>query len=75
MNVKELKEQLADLPDDMEVLFRRIAPITGNVEYAGRAVRSEYGFFGKAIPCVIIEPMSDDDNTANARLDRQEEAR
>lgn len=61
MNVKDLKAQIAELPDEMEVLFRRIAPITGNVEYAGRAVRSEYGFFGKSIPCVIIESMSDED--------------
>lgn len=59
MNVKELRQAISDLPEDMEVMFRRIAPFCGNVESAGSAKVSTYGFFGESIPCVIIEPITD----------------
>ena len=60
MTVRELKDCLADKPDDSEVFFRRISPTCGNIESAGAVVQSVYGFFGAAIPCVIIEPYPDE---------------
>lgn len=59
MLIKEFKKQIADLPDDLEVYFRRVAPICGNLEIAGVAKLSEVSFFGKAYPCLIIEPTDD----------------
>ena len=56
LKVKDLKKQIEDLPDDMEVFIRCHVNPCGNIENAGIASKSEYGFFGKAIPCVIIEP-------------------
>jgi hypothetical protein len=57
MTIKILKEQINDLPDDMEVFIRCHVNPCGNIENAGVADKSTYGFFGKEIPCVIIEPM------------------
>lgn len=59
MTVKELKDHLADKPDDSEIFFRRIPPICGNIESAGAVVQSTYSLFGVVTPCVIIEPYSD----------------
>lgn len=62
LTVKKLKEQIESMPDDMPVFFRRIAPLCGNIELAGIAKLDEYAFFGMVEPCVIIEPLSDDDD-------------
>lgn len=61
LTVKELKKQIANLPDDMEVYFRRVAPLCGNVEAAYSAELSEVAFFGKSYPCLILEPCKSDD--------------
>lgn len=61
MNVGELRQVIVDVPDDVEVVFRRVAPVCGNVEVAGRAEMSTYGFFGTSVPCLILEPEEDDD--------------
>lgn len=61
LTVKQLKEQLERMPDDTPVFFRRIAPFCGNIESAGIAKLDEYSSFGIVEPCVIIEPISDDE--------------
>lgn len=61
MKVKDLKEQIAGLPDDMEVFIRAKANPCGNIIEAGSADKSAYGFFGESIDCVIIEPEKDHD--------------
>ena len=61
MNVKDLKEQVANLPDDMEVFIRAKTNPCGNIIEAGSASKNTYGFFGKSIDCVIIEPEKDDE--------------
>lgn len=61
MKVKDLKEQIARLPDDMEVFIRAKVNPCGNIISAGSADKSTYGFFGKSIDCVIIEPEKDED--------------
>lgn len=56
LTVKKLKHQIENMPDDMPVFFRRVAPICGNIEEANAAILSEYSFFGHVSPCIIIEP-------------------
>lgn len=59
LTVGDLKKALANIPDEHPVYFRRVALICGNIEEAGSVVLSEYGFFGRLFPCVIVEPMQD----------------
>jgi hypothetical protein len=61
MKIKELKEQLKNIPDDTEVFIRCAVNPCGNIIEAGSADKSTYGFFGKDIDCIIIEPMSTED--------------
>ena len=61
MKVKDLKEQIAELQDDMEVFIRAKVNQCGNIIEAGCADKSTYGFFGESIDCVIIEPEKDED--------------
>lgn len=60
LTVGELKKQLEQFPDDLEVFFRRVAPVCGNIESAYNVSKDTYAFFGQTIPCVIIEPSKDD---------------
>jgi len=57
MKVKDLKKQIEDLPDDMEVYIRCAVNPCGNIIEALEAKKDTYGFFGEDIPCIIIEPM------------------
>lgn len=61
MSVKDLRSAIKDLPDDLPVYFRRIAPFIGNIEEAGSANLDKFASFGSEYPCLIIEPMKDDD--------------
>jgi hypothetical protein len=61
MNVKELKEQIKEIPDDIEIYIRCCHNPCGNIIEAGKADKSTYGFFGHNMPCIIIEPDIDDD--------------
>lgn len=56
MNVDELRQQLEGVDGDTEVFLRCVPNPCGNITEAGRADLSRYGFFGKSLPCVIIEP-------------------
>ena len=56
MNVGDLKKQIGDLPDDLEVFIRAKVNPCGNIIEARKANKDTYGFFGKSIDCVIIEP-------------------
>ena len=66
LKVKALKEMLKNVPDDTEVFIRCCTNPCGNIVEAGIADKSDYGFFGKAIPCIIIEP-SDSNYASNHR--------
>lgn len=57
MNIGELKEQIKDLPDNVEVFIRAKVNPCGNIIEADRAEKSTYGFFGESVDCVIIEPI------------------
>jgi len=56
MRIKDLKKQIEGLEDDLEVFIRAATNQCGNIIEAGEAVESTYGFFGKSIGCLIIEP-------------------
>ena len=56
MKIIDLKKQIEDLQDDMEVFIRCHVNPCGNIIEAGEAKKDTYGFFGESIPCVIIEP-------------------
>ncbi len=60
MKVSDLKDQLKDIPDDREVFIRCHTNLCGNIIKAKEANSSTYGFFGKSIDCIIIEPDTDD---------------
>lgn len=62
LKVGDIKKLIADMPDEYEVFFRRVAPICGNIEEAGRIEIGKYSTFGIVIPCVIIEPMADEED-------------
>lgn len=53
--VRELVEALGGFSPELEVFFRRVRPIAGNISEVVRVEGSEYSFFGEVLPCVIIE--------------------
>lgn len=63
LTVRQLKDAIESMPDDLPVFFRRIAPICGNIESAGKASLDEYSSFGIVERCLIIEPISNNLDT------------
>lgn len=63
MNIKQLKAAIANMPDEWDVYFRRVAPICGNIEYAGSINADKMSSFGVVHDCAIIEPMRDSDES------------
>ena len=55
LKVKDLKKALENMDDDLEVYIRH-QHLCGNITEAGECNKDTYGFFGKDIDCVIIEP-------------------
>ena len=62
LTVGKLKEQIKDLPDNMDVFLRVVYNPCGNIELGGDAIVSTYSFFGESLPCVIIEPTKDEED-------------
>ena len=56
MKIKDLKAQIINMPDDCEVFIRCVVNPCGNIIEVKEIKKSVYGFFGKLIDCVIIEP-------------------
>ena len=54
MKVKELKEILAQYPDELEVMTKK-NDICGNIGNIYNINESSYSFFGMEIPCIILE--------------------
>ncbi len=61
MNVGDLRKAIENISDDIPVFFRRVAPITGNIEMAGSVNKDTFSSFGIVEDCLIIEPMVDDE--------------
>ena len=55
LKVRDLKKALSEMDDDLEVYIRS-QHACGNIKEAGVANIDTYGFFGKSVDCVIIEP-------------------
>ena len=54
MEVKRLKEILNELDDNLEIFIRNSVNICGNISELEQVEKSEYGFFGKNIDCIIL---------------------
>lgn len=53
MTVKELSDALKEFDDDVEVMTKK-TEIFGNVGYVNSIKKDSYGFFGVAVPCVLL---------------------
>ena len=56
MKVKELKKQLENISDEIEVFVRCCFNPCGNIIEAESANKDTYGSFGENVDCIIIEP-------------------
>ena len=56
MKAIDLKKQLEGVSDETEVFVRCCVSACGNIIEAKSANKDTYGFFGKSIDCIIIEP-------------------
>lgn len=54
MKVKRLKEILNNLDDDLEIFIRNSNNLCGNISELEQVEKTYYGFFGKDIPCLIL---------------------
>jgi len=58
MDVKRLKELLANLDDDLEVFIRNSINVIGNIQELEQIELSTYGFFGESVSCMILNTYS-----------------
>lgn len=54
MKAKRLKEIVNSIDDDTEVFIRNSVNPCGNIQELEQVEVSTYGFFGKDIPCLIL---------------------
>ena len=54
MNVGRVKELLKDMDNDLEFFVRNSVNPCGNIQELEQIEVSSYGFFGKDIPCLIL---------------------
>ena len=69
LKVKDLKEILSDLPNDLEIMIQKVGGI-GNVANIDSVRKSSYGFFGESIDCLIIDCIGE---SARRDLSKDEE--
>lgn len=67
MKASELKEQIKNIPGDTEIFLRCCVNPCGNIVEAKAAKKDTYGFFGKSVDCIIIEPDIDEQFIAKRR--------
>ncbi len=66
LTVKQVRDALAEMDGTLPLFFRRVSSICGNIEEAGSIRLDTYGSWGKSLPCVIIEPMqNEEENEGN----------
>ena len=53
MTVKELRDALKDLEDDVEVITKK-TEILGTVGFVNSVRQDTYGFFGADLPCILL---------------------
>jgi hypothetical protein len=59
LNVRDLKEMLKDMPDDMAVFMATSQNPCGNIIDLGKIELSTYASFGETIPCIILRSSLD----------------
>lgn len=64
--VKDLKEFLMDLDDDLEIFVNNSLNPLGNISELAAARSDSYGFFGESLPCVIL------DTAQNVQFDEED---
>jgi len=64
--VKDLKEFLKDLDDDLDIFVNNSFNPLGNISELAEARRDTYGFFGNSLPCVIL------DTSQNVEFDEED---
>ncbi len=69
MKAKRLKELLETIDDNTEIFIRNTVNICGNITELEQVEESSYGFFGKSIPCVILNTI----NSKEIELDDDDE--
>lgn len=67
MVVNELRELLKDMEGNEEIYIRNTVNPVGNIADLEQVELSTYGFFGKSIPCIILNTYH---NTPDAEIDR-----
>ena len=58
MKAKRLKEIVNKIDDDFNIFVRNSINPCGNIQELEQAEISTYGFFGKDIPCLILNTNS-----------------
>lgn len=61
MTVGELKEALKQYDDNLEV-FTKKTDFVGTIGCIHTAKKDTYGFFGEALPCILLTDQIEDDN-------------
>lgn len=61
MTVGELKEELNQYDDNLEV-FTKKTELLGNIGYIFSVKKDTYGFFGADLPCILLTDQTEDDN-------------
>ena len=54
MKVRRLKKLLSTLDDDLEIFIRNTNNLCGNISELEQVEKSYYSFFGRDIPCLIL---------------------
>jgi hypothetical protein len=73
MNAQALFDELAKLtPEERQELdvFYRSVGLTHNIVEAERVTRDTYSFFGKLIPCIILDDVTEDDEDEDEEADQ-----
>ena len=67
MKMSELRKQIENVPDDIEIFLRCCVNPCGNIVELKAANKDTHGFFGRSIDCIIMEPDIDDQFIAGKR--------
>lgn len=54
LTVGDLKKILSDLPDDLEILYRKVGGI-GNIAEISSVMKTTYGFMGTDVDCLLLD--------------------
>lgn len=54
MTIGELKQIINKIDDDMEVFIHNSVNFCGNIGELEQVELTTYGFFGKSLPCIVL---------------------